>query len=276
MIYITGDIHGNDKDLKMRCQSNNLTENDILIIVGDVGANFYISPRDRGFKGRANKLGHTIFCVHGNHEARPYTIETYKEKEWHGGIVYYEEDFPNLLFAKDGEIYDFDGIKTFVCGGAYSVDKYYRAWKAGLWFGGMYTTDMANKIETLAANGTLSKEEKKKVDKYLENYSGNTLYWWRDEQPSKEIKKHCEAVLDALQWKIDVVLTHTSPEKFEPTEMFLNGLNQDNVDKTTEKWFDKIEKKLDYKKWYAGHYHTDKTVNDKFQFLYREVRPFTK
>ena len=28
--------------------------------------------------------------------------------QWRGGVVYYEESFPNLLFAKDGEINDLD------------------------------------------------------------------------------------------------------------------------------------------------------------------------
>ena len=44
-------------------------------------------------------------------------MESYEEQEWNGGIVYVEPDFPNLLFAKDGEIYDLDGRKTIVIGG---------------------------------------------------------------------------------------------------------------------------------------------------------------
>lgn len=60
--------------------------------------------------------------VHWNHEARPYEIPSYREGEWHSGHVYYEEEYPDLLFAKDGEIYDFDGKRGIVIGGAYSVD----------------------------------------------------------------------------------------------------------------------------------------------------------
>ena len=30
------------------------------------------------------------------------------------------------MFAKDGEVYNFNGVSTLVIGGAYSVDKYYR------------------------------------------------------------------------------------------------------------------------------------------------------
>ena len=65
---------------------------------------------------------------------RPGSISTYKTKEWHGGIVWYEEDYPNLLFAKDGEIYDIEDIKHLVIGGAYSVDKKYRIARGYGWW----------------------------------------------------------------------------------------------------------------------------------------------
>ena len=29
--------------------------------------------------------------------------------EWNGSIVYWEPEFPDLLFAKDGESYELDG-----------------------------------------------------------------------------------------------------------------------------------------------------------------------
>ena len=50
----------------------------------------------------------------------------YKLQEWNGGKVWVEEAYPNILFAKDGEIYDIAGMKTIVIGGAYRVDKFYR------------------------------------------------------------------------------------------------------------------------------------------------------
>lgn len=50
------------------------------------------------------------------------------------GIVYCEPEFPNILFAKDGEIYDFDGNKAIAIGGAYSVDKEYRLIVGAHWF----------------------------------------------------------------------------------------------------------------------------------------------
>ena len=68
----------------------------------------------------------TFFCIHGNHENRPQNIASCREKEWHGGRVLYEEDFPNILFPVDGDIFEIDGKQCLVIGGAYSVDKFYR------------------------------------------------------------------------------------------------------------------------------------------------------
>ena len=56
------------------------------------------------------------------------------KKKFHNGIVYYEEDYPNLLFAKDGEIYNFNKHKVLVIGGAYSVDKYFRLARGYNWY----------------------------------------------------------------------------------------------------------------------------------------------
>ena len=61
-----------------------------------------------------------------NSENRPQNICFYQEKQWHGGRVLYEDDFPNILFPIDGDIFDIEGKQCIVIGGAYSVDKFYR------------------------------------------------------------------------------------------------------------------------------------------------------
>jgi len=94
--------------------------------------------------------------------------------------------------------------------------------------------------------------------------------WFSDEQPSEEVKSEVEKVLCNNNWTIDGILSHTCPLKYEPTEVFLPGIDQSTVDKTTEEWLDKIENKLEYSKWYCGHYHTDKTI-DKMRFLYHII-----
>lgn len=217
MIYITGDTHGQFERVEKFCKRLRTKRDDILIILGDVGINYSGGMWDALKKRLLEELPITIFCIHGNHEKRPGTIDTYKEVVWHGGVVYYEDEYPHLLFAKDGEVFDFDGKKAIVIGGAYSIDKEIRL-------------------------------------KY--GYG-----WWADEQPSLETKEYVELQLNRLGWKVDMVLSHTSPLKYEPVEVFMTGIDQSKVDKSTEKWLDGIEERLDYGKWYCGHYHTEKKID---------------
>lgn len=135
MIYVTGDTHRNFKRVEKFCQQFETNRDDILIILGDAGINYLGGEADFDFKTWISKLPITLFCIHGNHEMRPETIDTYHETEWRGGTVFIEDDFPNLIFAKDGEVYDFGlDAKAIVIGGAYSVDKYYRLAVGANWF----------------------------------------------------------------------------------------------------------------------------------------------
>ena len=99
--------------------------------------------------------------------------------------------------------------------------------------------------------------------------------WWPDEQPSEEVKRYVESRLDGLGWKVDVVLSHTTPLKYEPVEVFMAGVDQSRVDKSTEEWLDGIEDRLDYGKWYCGHYHTEKKV-DRVEIMFENFGVFDK
>jgi 3-oxoacid CoA-transferase subunit A len=91
-----------------------------------VGVNYTGRLRDKFIKEEINNIGVTFFCIHGNHENRPQNIASYQEKNWNGGRVLYEEEYLNILFPVDGDIFELEGNKCIVIGGAYSVDKFYR------------------------------------------------------------------------------------------------------------------------------------------------------
>lgn len=91
--------------------------------------------------------------------------------------------------------------------------------------------------------------------------------WWEDEQPSEEIKQYVEQQLADHEWKVDIVLSHTRPLKYEPIESFMSGVDQSRGDKSTEQWLDEIEDRLDYKKWYCGNYHLEKRI-DKMEIMF--------
>ena len=228
MVYVTGDTHGDFSRIAHFCARMNTKPDDIMIILGDAGINFYGGWRDLHKKEFISKLPITLFCIHGNHEQRPASIPTYSEQEWHGGTVYVEEQFPSILFAKDGEVYDLNGLQAIAIGGAYSID-------------------------------------------WMLRIPGRS--WWPDEQPSPEIKARVETKLQQLDWNVDVVLSHTVPLKYEPIEVFLPGIDQRKVDKSTEQWLDWIEDRLHYGKWYAGHYHTSKHI-DSMQLLFTDFDVF--
>ena len=111
MIYYTGDIHGSAKGIVAFAQHYELTESDIIGILGDVGANYYGNRRDRYCKDALARIKPTVFCIHGNHERRPDTLTGYKQKEWNSGLVWYEDEYPNLLFARDGDIFTMEGTR---------------------------------------------------------------------------------------------------------------------------------------------------------------------
>lgn len=226
MVYITGDKHGDYDQVIEFCYKNNTSKNDIMIILGDAGINYYLDSKDYTLKNYLKELPITLFCIHGNHEERPYNIAGYKSKIFNNGIVYYEEKYPNILFAKDGEVYNFNGVSTLVIGGAYSVDKYYRL--------------------ALGYN------------------------WYESEQPNEKIKNDVRKTLKNYNNKMDVILSHTCPFKYMPYEVFLENVNQLDVDKSTEEFLDEIENNTKYQKWYCGHYHTDKQV-DKIRFMMNDI-----
>lgn len=133
------------------------------------------------------------------------------------------------MFAKDGEIYNFNNKKVLVIGGAYSVDKHFRL-----------------------ARG---------------------YNWYESEQPNEEIKNKVNKVLNVQNNEVDIILSHTCPYKYLPREMFLERIDQSTVDNSTELFLDEIEKTTNYKKWYCGHYHTDKKV-DKIIFMFDVIEKF--
>ena len=221
MTYFTGDIHGDPSTVENFCYGFCPTEDDVVILLGDVGANYYGDWRDEETKRRLSALKPTFLCIHGNHENRPENVEGYQVMVWQDGLVWRQDRYPKLLFAVDGEIYNIGGIRYIAIGGAYSVDKYYRL-----------------------ARG---------------------YGWWEDEQPSEYVKTFVEWQLSRN--KVDVILSHTCPFKYEPREMFLSFVDQSTVDDSTERWLDKIEESTDYAAWFCGHWHTNKRV-DKIHFLF--------
>ena len=67
------------------------------------------------------------------------------------------------------------------------------------------------------------------------------------------------------------MLSHTCPRHLEPTDLFLNFIEQNRVDKTTENWMSELHGKLTYEKWYFGHFHGVRGYNSA-EMLYNIIK----
>lgn len=220
-IWSIGDIHGSflpieNFYLKNKDNINFSKETDCIILLGDVGANYYFDGRDKKFKHKLEEFPFTYFCIRGNHEECPSICADKKPKYWSleqffGGSVWVEDNYPNIKYAMDCPyIYNINGYKTLTIPGAYSVDKYYRLSKGWSWF----------------KNEQLSKEEMELGRRIIE------------QDPA-----------------FDLILSHTCPICYEPTDLFLSSIDQSTVDKTMEIYLGEIEFKIDYKLFLFGHFH---------------------
>lgn len=231
MVYFTGDIHGNVIQLLWWLEKCRIPHepSQIIVLLGDTGINYFCNYLDREKKVLLQDSKRTYFCIHGNHERRPASINNYIEGNWHGGKVYREKDFPNLIFAKDGEVFDLDGVRTLVLGGAYSIDK----------------------------------QERLKYG----------LHWFEDEQISESQRATIFKKIKQLG-SVDLVLSHTCPLEWQPTDLFISGIDQNLVDNSMERWLTKVERSVNYRYWLFAHYHDDRKINDKAQMLYKNIIDF--
>ena len=93
------------------------------------------------------------------------------------------------------------------------------------------------------------------------------LSWWKQEMPSKEEMERAVAALEAVGWKVDYVVTHCAPRSVQ--KMLASWYENDPA----VSFLERIRMDLEFKRWYFGHYHVDKQVNEQFIALYNKVVP---
>ena len=103
---ITGDCHGKIKDRLIYIKEDmpEYEPNETaIIILGDVGFQYYKNKKDWKLKHDAMKFGYIIYCLRGNHEDRisnskdAHRIYDNEVK----GYVWIEDEFPNIKYFDD-------------------------------------------------------------------------------------------------------------------------------------------------------------------------------
>lgn len=143
-----------------------------------------------------------------------------------------------------GEIYvesEFPKIRYFKDGAEYDIGGY-----SILVIGGAYSVDCFYRLKMgwqWFANEQLSAQEKNDI--------------------TNNVKGH----------KYDIVLTHTCPYSWRPTEFFLPSIDQSTVDNSTELWLEEIKDSIEWTVWLFGHYHKDLVVANHAMMLQESIEP---
>ncbi len=235
MIYITGDTHGEfGRFSKKRIKKKNLelTENDYVIICGDMGLCWAEDATYRYDCDFFAKKPYTTLWVQGNHENYDM-IETYPLEEWHGGMVRHIVRDKVILLER-GQIFEIEGHTFFTFGGASSHD---------------------------ISGGILdrSSEEFKRLQKKAQDrklpYRILHESWWPQELPSEAEMKEGIKNLEKAGYKVDYVITHCCASKLQEEMCARNGKSYE-ADVLNE-YLQGLEEKMEYKHWFFGHYHMD-------------------
>lgn len=235
--FVTGDTHGK---VVSRLKTIPTSRGDNVIILGDVGLNYYLTARDMANKeeveGYLAENDIRLYCVRGNHEERPERLKIpvlYDHDIY--GKVRREDEYPHILYLEDGGEYKIDGYKTLVIGGAYSVDKHYRIERAKELYGRLAT--------------------------YPE-ISG----WFPGEQLTSYEMEHIMRKCGGK--KFDFVLTHTCPYDWMPRDLFLSCIDQETVEDGMERWLNEVKDRIVWDKWLFGHFHRNRFVRPNVEMLY--------
>ena len=82
--------------------------------------------------------------------------------------------------------------------------------------------------------------------------------WFEQEQMSSVEANFAWDLIEQNNNSFDLILSHTCPIMFEPTDLFLPIVDQNLVDKSMERFLGSIEYHVDYKAWLWGHYHANR------------------
>lgn len=107
------------------------------------------------------------------------------------------------------------------------------------------------------------------LDKAFQARNGT---WYKEELPDKSEYANAEKNLDECGWEVDFVLSHTCSNRMLEVAIGRKGRSGASVimDKLTD-YFEDLEDRLDYGRWFFGHFHQDADLDEKHTVLYQRV-----
>lgn len=249
MIYVTGDMHGDFRRLTGQsgfCKSHTLSAEDYILVCGDLGL-LWSYDRSFGFWLEIlEELPCPLLWVQGNHE-NYNMIADFCISLWNGGKVRHILKNKIILLER-GQVFQLDGKSFFTFGGASSHDTQ----------GGILDRD-----------SPYFKRRRRRAEQEGLPYRIRNESWWKEELPSEEEMQEGLKNLEAVGYDVDYVITHCLSSQMQKELEHVAGL-QYQPDILTE-YFNQIDERLEYRKWYCGHYHVDLELDTKHTILYNEI-----
>lgn len=249
MVYVTGDCHADYHKFNVENfpEQREMTRDDIVIVCGDFGI-WHDNNEEQWWHKWLSEKPFTLVFADGNHENfdRLYSDE-FEVVDFHGGKAHKIKD--NVYHLMRGYVFDFEGKKFFVFGGASSHD---------VQDGILDKDDYACEEDFYAE----AKMKYKRGDMFRINH----LSWWRQELPSEEELERGRQSLEACNYEVDYVISHCAPQTV--ASIISRGFYKHD---SLTSYFDELLEKLKFTRWYFGHYHDNRTVMGKFILLYENI-----
>lgn len=234
-IWIVGDLHGSAKPVQDFYVNTLQEEEDAdnwLICLGDFGGFYYFNWRDHKFKDELCQLPIKYFVIRGNHEAR----------------------------AGDTAAYDnYTGWEEVDCFGGKCLRE--------VSYPNIYYAEDSGGIYNIAGRKTLVIPGAYSVDKWYRLQQD--WAWFSGEQLTPLEMTDLSAAAEGQHF--DLVLSHTCPRQYQPTDLFLGVINQASVDSTMEIWMDSLLNRMTFGIWCFAHYHRDRIEAPHIEMFFGEV-----
>ena len=98
-------------------------------------------------------------------------------------------------------------------------------------------------------------------------YRREFISWWSQEIPNYAEIENGFSNLEKHNNTVDVVLTHSAPSDISLQVIESHHCETDQVTKT----LDAFKCKIFCKKWFFGHHHVDRIIDDKFRVMYHDI-----
>lgn len=234
---ITGDCHGDFSRFYIVQQAIPENETWGVVILGDASVNYWLSKRDSRVKNNIQEEYPNIifYLVRGNHEERPENLSHIK--------IMQDNDVNGKVYIQE----EWPNIRYLIDGEEYDINN-----KHCLIIGGAYSVDKWYRLERKAYG----------------QYAG----WFEDEQLSQ---KERDTILQKCRGRhYDVILAHTCPLRYQPRDLFLSCVKQDDVDNSMELWLEGVIEACSWDKFIFGHYHDDRIIDEKVEMMFQGIKEF--